>query len=131
MWNLDNPTNENKFGQVVSELLEKVSEKAASGDSRVKFGAGHENAYEYTTAYGTAQCTPDLSKEECRECLRRAMTEIPKCCGTKKGGRVVKLSCNVRFESDLFYDLSAENISSSSANPPLDSSDQGTYLRST
>jgi hypothetical protein len=55
-------------------------------------------------------------------CLEDAIVEIPKCCNNKLGGRVVKPSCNIRYESYLFYDPPLV-VDTNEISPP-----QGTYL---
>ena len=54
------------------------------------------------------QCTPDLSELSCSNCLEGATNEIPTC-DSRKGGRVVKPSCNLRYEIYRFYDFTAAN----------------------
>ena len=53
--------------------------------------------------YGLAQCTRDLSIEDCGECLEKAIAQLPGCCGGRRGARVVGGSCSVRYEMYPFY----------------------------
>lgn len=51
----------------------------------------------------------DLSELQCSDCLDRAIGEIPNCCSGKIGGRVLKPSCNFRFETERFYNPTANS----------------------
>ncbi|CAB4297226.1 unnamed protein product [Prunus armeniaca] len=59
---------------------------------------------------------PELSKVDCTDCLDDALAAIPTCCSGKVGGRVVRPSCNIRYESYSFFDETTETPSPS---PPL------------
>lgn len=50
-----------------------------------------------------AQCTPDLSPNDCRTCLNSAVESLPLCCDGKVGGRVLFPSCKLRYELYPFY----------------------------
>ncbi|CAL2228042.1 unnamed protein product [Prunus armeniaca] len=80
-----------------------VSDRAASGNSREKFAAGHAIVPGGEPIYALAQCTPDIDKQNCSSCLKKSVTEIPICCGGKNGGRVLKPSCNLRYENNSFF----------------------------
>ncbi|XP_058769616.1 cysteine-rich receptor-like protein kinase 44 [Vicia villosa] len=104
MWNLNNASEVDQFNQVLGNLMTKLKEKAASSDSRRKFATDNDTDVNFQTIYGLVQCTPDLSYQDCTDCLEAAISEIPRCCNNKKGGRVVKPSCNIRYENYRFYD---------------------------
>ncbi|CAI0376813.1 unnamed protein product [Linum tenue] len=59
-----------------------------------------------------AKCLPDLSAQQCEDCLVGAVGRIPNCCGGKVGGRVIQPTCNLRFETYRFHAETA-------APPPL------------
>ncbi|KAM1108507.1 hypothetical protein PS2_005134 [Malus domestica] len=110
--------NAQQFEVVLNPLLGILSEKAASGDSLKKFAAGHATVPNAETIYAFAQCTPDINQQNCSNCLKDSVSIIPGCCGGKKGGRVLKPSCDLRYEDGLFFDPSAAssiNISDPSA----------------
>ena len=93
-----------QFNEILGKLMKSVRDIGASGDSRRKYATA-ENAtgLNFQTIYGLVQCTPDLSQQECYQCLDGAISEIPNCCNGKLGGRVLRPSCNIRFESNSFY----------------------------
>ncbi|XP_062013386.1 cysteine-rich receptor-like protein kinase 44 [Rosa rugosa] len=104
--------NIEQFTPLLNSLLDTLSEKAASGDSLKKYAAGHTTLQvvpKYQAIYGLVQCTPDMDKNNCSNCLQDAISKIPTCCGGKQGGRVLKPSCSVRFEATLFYESTADS----------------------
>lgn len=108
MRNSGNASNQEEFNMLGS-LMNSLRSKAASGDWRRKFATGDANVTSFQRIYGLMQCTPDLSQLSCSNCLEGATNEIPTCCDGKKGGRVVKPSCNLRYETYRFYGYTAAN----------------------
>uniref|UniRef100_F6I2E2 Cysteine-rich receptor-like protein kinase 29 n=1 Tax=Vitis vinifera TaxID=29760 RepID=F6I2E2_VITVI len=109
MWNLQNVSNVEDFNQVLGNLMASLRSKAASGDWRRKFATEEANVTSFQSIYGLMQCTPDLSELSCSNCLEGAINEIPTCCNRRKAGRVVKPSCNLRYATYHFYDITAAN----------------------
>ncbi|KAB2601061.1 cysteine-rich repeat secretory protein 38-like [Pyrus ussuriensis x Pyrus communis] len=108
-----NANDPEEFDLVLNLFLDTLTEKAASGDSLKKFAAGHVIMQGSTTnqpIYALLQCTPHLGKKSCSDCLKGAISKIPECCGGKQGGRVLKPSCNLRFETNLFYNFTADSL---------------------
>ncbi|XP_077252582.1 cysteine-rich receptor-like protein kinase 15 [Tasmannia lanceolata] len=106
MWNTQNVTNPTQFNDVLGKLMERLRSQAGSASSPRKFATGQVNASDLQTIYGLVQCAQDLSGNECIECLQRVVSEIPRCCDGKKGGRVFGPSCNLRYEIDPFFESS-------------------------
>ncbi|KAK2458403.1 putative receptor protein kinase [Trifolium repens] len=99
-------TEVNQYNRALGNLMKKLKEKAASSnDSRVKYATGNETDVDlnFETIYGLVQCTPDLSSQDCMDCLNGAISELPNCCSKKLSARVVEPSCNIRYESYPFY----------------------------
>ncbi|BAU02438.1 hypothetical protein VIGAN_11196900 [Vigna angularis var. angularis] len=66
------------------------------------------------TLYCMAQCSPDLSPNDCRTCLGEAIRNVPnspQCSGVRLGGKVLYPSCNIRYESYPFYLVPPTNLS--------------------
>ncbi|GLT30967.1 hypothetical protein SLA2020_057370 [Shorea laevis] len=61
----------------------------------------------FQTLYSLVQWTPDLSTFDCNRCLQGAIASLPNCCSGKVGGRILKPSCNIRYEVYPFYIESA------------------------
>ncbi|XP_058725199.1 cysteine-rich receptor-like protein kinase 44 [Vicia villosa] len=107
--NLANATDLSVFNETVRDLLDNLTQRASSGDSSLKYAADSARGPNDQTIYGLVQCTPDLSESDCSSCLVQSIARIPiDCCKDKIGGRVVRPSCNMRFETNFrFYDPTA------------------------
>ncbi|KAG5235085.1 Cysteine-rich RLK [Salix suchowensis] len=86
------------FNQAVQTLLIRLRARAASGNSFKKFASGNQSAG-VQTVYATAQCTPDLSEEQCSGCLLDLFDYIKKCCDGSIGARITTPSCNLRWDT--------------------------------
>ncbi|KAM1005072.1 hypothetical protein ACFX2C_005200 [Malus domestica] len=104
MWNIENVssyvTDQNLFNEVLAATVTEVAAEASS--SIHKFATKEKSVSGLPTLYGLAQCTQDLSSGDCTWCLLGAATKIP---ATNSGGRVLYLSCNLRFELYPFYKI--------------------------
>ena len=110
----ENNVTEN-LSQALQDLLGRLRDTAASGDSHRKFSTGDMTS-EFQRIYALVQCTPDLDRQECIDCLDDTFKRIPNCCINRMGGRVLNPSCNFRFEvNDRFFNSTPD---SPSATPP-------------
>ncbi|XLT11127.1 hypothetical protein HN51_056920 [Arachis hypogaea] len=125
MRNSGNATDVDEFNKVLDTLLNDLISNASSGNSKRKFAASSAKGPGFQTVYGLVQCTPDLSQQDCYACLIQAITGIPQCCDSKKGGRILEPSCNFRYEIYPFYDLA--NVPP----PPAPAPDSATHPSST
>lgn len=108
------------FNQELRKLLESVRSEAAAGGSLRKFAYGNATAPTFQTIFAIAQCTPEISEQACSDCLVGAFGEIPQCCPEKVGGRVVRPSCNFRFEVYRFIEpTTILQLPSPPAAPPI------------
>ncbi|XP_062006996.1 cysteine-rich receptor-like protein kinase 29 isoform X2 [Rosa rugosa] len=105
-----------KFFEDLGNLFRRLSSEAAAGGSLRKFAANNTTSG-FKTIYALAQCTPDLSEELCTDCLAGAYGDIPTNSYGKDGARIVKPSCNIRYEISPFYDL--ENVAPLPSSPPI------------
>ncbi|KAM4097986.1 hypothetical protein ACJW30_07G043300 [Castanea mollissima] len=94
--NVQNVSDPTIFNQKTRELLSQLATEASV--STKKYAAGHKELRESTKLYGLAQCTWDLSSNDCFQCLDDAIGQLPSCCDGKEGGRVVGGSWNIRYE---------------------------------
>ncbi|KAJ0983289.1 hypothetical protein J5N97_011544 [Dioscorea zingiberensis] len=119
MWNTQNVTDDlDKFNKLAGELVNRTSQYAAFNSSR-RFGTGEAN---FTATdpniYGLAQCTRDLSGDQCYKCLTGITSAMSRFLG-KRGGRVLGDRCNFRYELYTFYEgKSLLQLPSSSSSPP-------------
>ncbi|XP_043807950.1 putative receptor-like protein kinase At4g00960 [Manihot esculenta] len=108
-------SDETQFNSAVERLLKRLRIRAASADSKFATGNATVNSQ---AVYGLAQCSPDLSKQQCDDCLAMAIGEIRRCCLWNVGGGVVRPSCNFRFESYIFYTPTADTLPPESLGSP-------------
>ncbi|KEH40073.1 cysteine-rich receptor-kinase-like protein [Medicago truncatula] len=114
-WSLNNATNEDEFDKVLKNLLDNLRNRASSGDSDLKYAVGSDEVGQNNnqTIYALVQCTPDLSKSLCDDCLVKSIKAIPRCCNNRLGARIVRPSCYLRYETDsLFYQQTPDPPSS-------------------
>ncbi|KAI5444733.1 hypothetical protein KIW84_013126 [Lathyrus oleraceus] len=99
-------SNTKAFIRLLLPFMNQTADEAArplSGVKNKKFATTETRVSESETLYCLAQCTPDLSPNDCRTCLNSAIEELPLCCNGKVGGRYLYPSCNVRYELYPFY----------------------------
>ncbi|CAH8360640.1 unnamed protein product [Eruca vesicaria subsp. sativa] len=102
-------SNRDEFGRRQLELLHRLKGVAAAGGSNRKHAQGNGSASTgYRRFYGMAQCTPDLSEQDCNDCLEFGFDNIQSCCGNLIGLRWFCPSCNFRFETWRFYEFESE-----------------------
>ncbi|XWS18240.1 hypothetical protein CRYUN_Cryun32bG0026400 [Craigia yunnanensis] len=118
MWSVNNVTDVDAFNQSLGTLLDSLRNSASSGTSLRKFATGSAEVTAFQTVYALVQCTPDLAENECSSCLSEPIGFIPECCDRKQGGRVIRPSCNFRFEIERFYNLTTADTPSPSPPPP-------------
>lgn len=92
-----NASEPERFTQAAKKLIVSLIDLASAGDSRVKFSTGNDSLPDLPTIYAFAQCTPDLSRRQCNECLVGALAIIPECCDGNLGGRVLTPSCHFGY----------------------------------
>nr|XP_048325958.1 cysteine-rich receptor-like protein kinase 26 isoform X3 [Ziziphus jujuba var. spinosa] len=111
-----------RYKKTLDPLLESLIKKASLGDSLKKFAYDNTKVPDAEDIYALVQCTPDLSQQDCSDCLVNSTSQIPGCCGGKSGGRVLKPSCTLRYEYGPFYNETANGSPSSpdSGPPPPD-----------
>ncbi|KAM7489421.1 hypothetical protein LguiB_026905 [Lonicera macranthoides] len=102
-----NVTQQTRFQQVVGETMNELAKRASVYSPNDQFVNGFATQEtDFTSSqriYGLVQCTQDLSEDDCNRCLTFAINYLPQCCTGQQGARVLLPSCNVRYESYLFY----------------------------
>lgn len=102
-------SDRDEFGLLQLELLHRLKGVAAAGGSNRKYAQGNGSASTgYRRFYGMAQCTPDLSEQDCNDCLEFGYDTISSCCGSVIGLRWFCPSCNFRVETWRFYESEAD-----------------------
>ncbi|KAL4366525.1 hypothetical protein GQ457_05G030100 [Hibiscus cannabinus] len=101
--NTQDVTDADRFNQALDNLLTNLSSLAAAGGPLRKYAADNSTVGVFQTVYAMVQCSPDLSEQECGDCLSVAKDGIGGCCLGKRGCRILRPSCFLRYESGPFY----------------------------
>ncbi|XXG69358.1 hypothetical protein AAC387_Pa06g2245 [Persea americana] len=131
LYNVQNISDPVRFDTLVRTLMENVSTTAAMNPSRIATGV--TNYTQFTSLYGLAQCTRDLSHRSCYRCLEEAIGGIKWCCDAKQGGNVYFVSCNIRYDIYPFYPASVNltGVRIASTPPPPVADNSGEYTAQT
>ncbi|KAF8403628.1 hypothetical protein HHK36_011732 [Tetracentron sinense] len=105
--NTKNFSDADQLNKVLGDLMNGLVTRASSGSSSKKFAVGEAKVTDFQKVYGLAQCTPDISQFNCEVCLQGSVGDIPNYFFGKEGGRVIKTSCNLRYELYPFYTSTA------------------------
>lgn len=99
--------NREKFIKVREKLFEKLLREATNGTkSPSLFDLGKEVVTSDLTVYGLVQCTRDLSKEDCHDCLKILIQRFPDISHYKVGLVILGQSCFLRYYNQPFYEES-------------------------
>ncbi|KAI9128034.1 hypothetical protein K1719_001027 [Acacia pycnantha] len=101
-YSFNNSEDAKSYTKALNDPMQNLKSQASGGGEDYKVAVGSQTSSQSETVYVLAQCMPDLSKKNCKDCLQNALSQILRCC-LKVGGRVIKYSCNLRFEKIQFY----------------------------
>ena len=93
------------FNKLQRELLEKIFDQAAY-NSTIMFATGTASvrAGDSPEVYGLAQCTRDISKDKCYQCLQQNFGDRSQDFAGKRGAIILAKSCNFRYEVFKFFE---------------------------
>lgn len=119
--NPNNATNPGQFEKILGNLMNNLSTRAAFEPRTGMFATGEANLSSPSTLYGLVQCIRDITPGECYSCLEDAISQLPKCCVNKEGGRVRGPVCIIWFEisSYSFYGASTIEVPAPSPAPAV------------
>ncbi|XP_021719603.1 putative receptor-like protein kinase At4g00960 isoform X2 [Chenopodium quinoa] len=114
-------TNTRGFSDSLSLLMQSLKNRAGSGNSEKKYAADKANTSGGQSLYGLVQCTPDLSKRRCMQCIQGLIDYLPSCCVqsnyTASGAMMDLPNCFVRYNINSFYgNVPNEPLPTSSVN---------------
>ena len=87
------------------DLAREISSNVPIG--KKKFGAKEVIISAFQTLYYLVQYTPDLNNTDCNSCLLAVINLLSWYCSGKLEGRIVFLSCNIRYQFYPFYRMVA------------------------
>ncbi|PWA51109.1 gnk2-like domain-containing protein [Artemisia annua] len=128
-WRADNVTDDApSFNRDLLNLLNNLTVEAAAGGSLRKYAANTMTRPNSEVTYGLMQCTPDLSRQQCTNCLKDAVSQMVenKVYG-KVGARVNLPKCNMRYEKYRFYNDAPIIPQPDSPPPESQQSSSGTF----
>ncbi|GLT68756.1 hypothetical protein SLA2020_409610 [Shorea laevis] len=99
--NLEDATDTVLFNRQMGNLVKNISSDAAASPS--KFAVGITSYTDFLNIYAMVQCSRDLAENSCLTCLQGLISYIPTCCDKKVGGRMLSMSCNLRYEIYPFF----------------------------
>lgn len=99
-----NKTDPDNFSKLVRELIQKLSNRAAYNSSLI-FATGRLlYRSDLPLMHGMVQCTRDLSRVGCNNCLEQVLVHLQNYLAGKRGGRVIGMGCYFRYEVYPFYE---------------------------
>ncbi|MFS7897845.1 putative Gnk2-like domain-containing protein [Helianthus anomalus] len=108
-----NATDIDRFNGALGPLMKKLRGDAAAGGPLKKFAIGSTSGTDFSTIYGLVQCTPDLSEQQCSDCLEDIINRIPLYLYGKAGGTLLLPMCNFRYGTSRFFNQTLQAISPS------------------
>ncbi|GER52983.1 cysteine-rich receptor-like protein kinase [Striga asiatica] len=78
LWNMQNATDPTRFMQDLRMLIDGLRGRAAEGGPRQKVAAGNVSTADFQVIFALVQCTPDLTADDCSQCLIGAAQDIPR-----------------------------------------------------
>ncbi|XP_039168230.1 putative receptor-like protein kinase At4g00960 [Eucalyptus grandis] len=116
--NVNNVASPDTYNAALRTLLGSLQGEAAGGGSLRKYATGNASA-DYNKIYAMVQCTPDLTEQQCSDCLVTVVGIFGQCCVGKLGVNIMAPSCRFRYETNArFYDLVGEPLPPPPAPPP-------------
>ncbi|CAL1397724.1 unnamed protein product [Linum trigynum] len=109
--NINNASDPARFDDALGTLLTRLRDSAAGGSSVRKFATGTQRQG-FVTIYGLVQCSPDLSRQLCDDCLIDLTNRL---ISGRIGGQIWQPSCHVGYEIFRFY----AEAESPQPSPPL------------
>lgn len=113
-----------ELNRIVETTIKGLIDEATSENSSGYFATREKTYFEYQKVYSLVQCTPDLSKEQCKECLVDALNHTLDCANASLMISYHHVpSCQMRYDVVRhFFNLSTSTVSvSPMASPPISS----------
>lgn len=104
-WEPMNVTSEKgQFNRLVARLVNATADYAAYNSTR-RYASGEADFdREFPKIYSWAQCTPDLTAPQCRQCLTKIMVLLPEYFVDSTGARALQVRCSFRYQTHSFFD---------------------------
>lgn len=115
IYNLNKITNNtDEFDQALYSLVDSLIDTAANSPPRSKFATGAKKFSEYDSIYALMECIPGQTPDDCRYCLRPAVSDYQECCSRKRGVLLLRPTCIFQYDLSPFIELTDASLP-----PPL------------
>nr|GEX46509.1 cysteine-rich RLK (receptor-like protein kinase) 26 [Tanacetum cinerariifolium] len=103
--NPDTASDPDRFNRDLGLLMNQLRAAASGGDSLQKYASGSTPGPGLITIYGIVQCTPDLSKKQCNDCLEYLSNSYAASYRGRIGGGAHLPMCRYAYGIRQFYKL--------------------------
>ncbi|XP_021738827.1 cysteine-rich receptor-like protein kinase 25 [Chenopodium quinoa] len=112
-----------ELNRTVEPIFTRLIDEVTSRNSAQYFAVGEGSYFEYQKVYCLVQCTPDISRVQCKECLMNALNYTLQCANSSSGLGSYHNgpSCQTRYGVFPFFDLSSSSRHpvQPTASPPI------------
>ncbi|XP_024984560.1 cysteine-rich receptor-like protein kinase 5 [Cynara cardunculus var. scolymus] len=106
-YNISQDTSEQtQFWETVRSLMDPLASLAPT-HPKEKIAYNELSYNNNAKVYGYVECIPYLSASDCNRCVGESIHRLLQLCYPTRGARVLTRSCNVRFETYKFLQVSA------------------------
>ncbi|KAI6704388.1 hypothetical protein NL676_007350 [Syzygium grande] len=119
LYNPNNVSSPETYNTALRTLLDSLRGEAAGGGSLRKYATGNVSVTGgFDVIYAMVQCTPDLTEQQCIDCLVKVTGRLTYCCARTIGMKSLAPSCQFRYETNYrFFEPIGEPLPSPP--PPL------------
>ncbi|CAN6372757.1 unnamed protein product [Urochloa humidicola] len=102
-WDPSSSVSTSAITTIISGLVQQTADHAAYNSTR-RFATGRMDiSSTFPTLFSLAQCTPDMGSTDCSACLQSINQQTTNFFSGQKGGRILGVRCNFRYEVYPFY----------------------------
>ncbi|KAK8629443.1 hypothetical protein V6N13_078284 [Hibiscus sabdariffa] len=102
-WYNENVTEPDRFNRLMATVMKDIASRASNATPGTKKFAMKEATFTvFQTLYGLAQCTPDISSDDCYTCLLEAIADLQFYCSGLTSGFTI---CTAQYRTIPFYSL--------------------------
>ncbi|KAG4196033.1 hypothetical protein ERO13_A06G144800v2 [Gossypium hirsutum] len=99
-------TERERFNRLAVTVMQEIASRASNATQGAKKFATKEATFTvFQTLYSLAQCTPDISSEDCYRCLQDAIRDLLIHSNGNTSGFGLHPSCTVQYQTASFYNL--------------------------
>lgn len=104
MWRIQNITSPEETAFGVLALMNDLVDGALGTNKLYRDGHRTVNNGNDTVRYGLVQCSRDLNRTECSNCLKVLVNNVSDCCQESTGFRLFNPSCDRRYDDFHFIE---------------------------